>query len=90
MGYLVKALVDHPEHVSLKRSELEGACLLELKVAPEDIGKVIGRDGRTVSALRTLINAATAAQGQKVRLEILDDRRTAQVSAPSASSPDAL
>jgi predicted RNA-binding protein YlqC (UPF0109 family) len=73
--YLARALVDQPDQVSLRTSEAEGARLFELKVAPEDVGKVIGRDGRTVGALRTLLGAAAQKQGQKVRLEIQDDRR---------------
>ncbi len=83
--YLVRALVDQPDQVSLRASDAEGARLYELKVAPEDVGKVIGRDGRTVGALRTLLGAAAQKQGQKVRLEILDDRRQPQAPAPSTS-----
>ncbi len=88
LTYLARALVDQPDQVSLRASEAEGARLYELKVAPEDIGKVIGRDGRTVNALRTLIGAAAQKQGQKVRLEIVDDRRTASAPA-SPPGPDA-
>ena len=85
--YLARALVDQPDQVSLRASDVEGARLYELKVAPEDVGKVIGRDGRTVGALRTLLGAAAQKQGQKVRLEIQDDRR--QTPAPaSAASPE--
>jgi hypothetical protein len=62
--YLVRALVDQPDQVSLRASDAEGARLYELKVAPEDVGKVIGRDGRTVGALRTLVGAAALKQGQ--------------------------
>jgi uncharacterized protein len=80
--YLVRALVDQPDQVSLRASDAEGARLYELKVAPEDVGKVIGRDGRTVGALRTLVGAAAQKQGQKVRLEIQDDRRQPQPSTP--------
>ncbi|MCY1046982.1 KH domain-containing protein [Corallococcus sp. bb12-1] len=75
LTYLAKALVDQPDQVTLRISEADGGQLFELKVAPEDVGKVIGRDGRTVNALRTLLNAAAQKLGQKVRLEILDDRR---------------
>lgn len=92
LTYLARALVDQPDQVGLRVSEAEGARLYELKVAPEDVGKVIGRDGRTVNALRTLLNAAAQKQGQKVRLEILDDRRAASPpgAAPAASpAPDA-
>ncbi len=86
--YLARALVDQPDQVSLRTSEVEGARLFELKVAPEDVGKVIGRDGRTVGALRTLLGAAAQKHGQKVRLEIQDDRRTASGAAPAPPSPE--
>jgi hypothetical protein len=87
LTYLARALVDQPDQVGLRVSEMEGARLFELKVAPEDVGKVIGRDGRTVNALRTLLNAAAQKQGQKVRLEILDDRRTAAAPGAPAAPP---
>ncbi|PTL80796.1 KH domain-containing protein [Vitiosangium sp. GDMCC 1.1324] len=85
--YLARALVDQPDQVSLRASDVEGARLYELKVAPEDVGKVIGRDGRTVGALRTLLGAAAQKQGQKVRLEIQDDRRQhPQAAAPTPAN----
>ena len=89
LTYLARALVDQPDQVGLRVSEAEGARLFELKVAPEDVGKVIGRDGRTVNALRTLLNAAAQKHGQKIRLEILDDRRAASPpgAAPAAPVP---
>lgn len=87
LTYLARALVDQPDQVGLRVSEVEGARLYELKVAPEDVGKVIGRDGRTVNALRTLLNAAAQKHGQKVRLEILDDRRAAPGPAAPAAPP---
>lgn len=87
LTYLARALVDQPDQVGLRISEVDGARLFELKVAPEDVGKVIGRDGRTVNALRTLLNAAAQKSGQKVRLEILDDRRNAASGQPAAA-PD--
>lgn len=76
--FLVRALVDHPDQVELSSTEAEGARVFELKVAPEDIGKVIGRDGRTVNAIRTLLSAAAQKQGLKARLEIKDDRRSGE------------
>ncbi|MCE9671296.1 KH domain-containing protein [Myxococcus stipitatus] len=91
LTYLARALVDQPDQVGLRMSDVDGARLFELKVAPEDVGKVIGRDGRTVNALRTLLNAAAQKAGQKVRLEILDDRRNPASPSPAASpaaSPD--
>ena len=88
LTYLARALVDQPDQVGLRVSELEGARLFELKVAPEDVGKVIGRDGRTVGALRTLVGAAAQKQGQKVRLEIQDDRRQPpQAGTPTTATP---
>ena len=83
--YIVRALVDRPEDVELRASEVDGGKLYELKVAPEDVGKVIGRDGRTVNAIRTLLAAAAQRQGARVRLEIVDDRRGNQPS--SAGTP---
>ena len=71
--------------LELKCSEADGGVLYELKVAPDDVGKVIGRDGRTVNALRTVMAAAAQKTGAKVRLEILDDRRNGP--APGAVAP---
>jgi predicted RNA-binding protein YlqC (UPF0109 family) len=83
--YIAKALVDKPEAVELRESDApaDGGKVLELKVAPEDVGKVIGRDGRTVNAMRTLLAAAAQKKGVKARLEILDDRRNAQAAPPA-------
>jgi uncharacterized protein len=83
--YIARALVDRPEQVELRASEVDGGKLFELKVAPEDVGKVIGRDGRTVNAIRTLLAAAAQRLGARARLEIVDDRRNAQTPAPTAS-----
>jgi predicted RNA-binding protein YlqC (UPF0109 family) len=75
--YIAKSLVEKPDQVELRSTQIEGGRLFELKVANEDIGKVIGRDGRTVNAMRTLLSAAAQRQGTRARLEILDDRRLA-------------
>lgn len=89
--YIVRALVDKPDAVELRTSSAEGTMLYEVKVAPEDIGKVIGRDGRTVNALRTVLSAAAQKKGEKARLEVVDDKRRAETNgaapAPSAA-PD--
>lgn len=84
--YIARALVDRPEAVELRTSPSEGGMLYELKVAPEDVGKVIGRDGRTVNALRTVLTAAALKKGEKARLEILDDRRNG-APAPAVVAP---
>jgi len=70
--YLAQALVDHPEQVTV--TELEGSqtTVLELKVAKKDIGKVIGKQGRTARALRTILNAASAKMEKRAVLEIVE------------------
>jgi len=69
--YLVKALVEHPEQVSVSAVTGERTVIYEVKVAPEDIGKVIGKEGRIANALRTVVKAAAMKQGQKVTVEII-------------------
>ncbi|MGO8971162.1 MAG: KH domain-containing protein [Myxococcaceae bacterium] len=83
--YLARALVDRPEQVELRTQAVEGGTVLELKLAPEDVGKVIGRDGRTINAIRAVLAVAALRRGAKVRLEVLDDRRGP--AAPSSVLP---
>ena len=88
--YIVRALVDKPEAVELRTTPSDGSVLYEVKVAPEDIGKVIGRDGRTVNALRTVLAAAAQKKGEKARLEIIDDKRRAgEANGAAAPLPEA-
>lgn len=87
--YLAKALVDKPDQVELRASDVEGVRMLELKVAAEDVGKVIGRDGRTVNAMRTLLALAAQKKGVKARLEILDDRKQQPPPAAPVAPPAA-
>ncbi len=87
--YIVRALVDQPGAVELKSSDAEGGVLYELKVEPDDVGKVIGRDGRTVNALRTVVAAAALKKGEKARLEILDDRRNVRADGSVDPVPEA-
>ncbi len=70
--YIAKQLVDHPEMVALEHQEKDNKVVLRLKVEEHDIGKVIGRKGRTAQAMRTLLAAVAARQGKKVVLEIAD------------------
>ncbi len=70
--YIVKSLVDDPSAVSLNVIEGEKSTILELRVAEEDIGKVIGKHGRIAKAIRTVLQAATARDGKRTVLEILD------------------
>ncbi len=70
--FVVKALVDNPDDVDLKVVEGEKSTILELKVLPDDIGKVIGKHGRIAKAIRTIVNACATKSGKRVVLEILD------------------
>ncbi len=69
---LAEALVDDPDAVEVEEIEEDRGILLELRVAPGDIGKVIGKDGRTAQSMRVLLNAAAAKQGSRAHLDILD------------------
>ena len=69
--YLVKALVEDPEQVSVSAVTGERTVIFEVKVATEDIGKVIGKEGRIANALRTVVKAAAMKHGQKVTVEII-------------------
>ncbi|MBE3586496.1 KH domain-containing protein [Desulfofundulus thermocisternus] len=68
---LAKALVDQPDKVSVNMIEKDKSCLIELKVAPEDMGKVIGKQGRIARAIRTVAKAAAARERKKVSVEIV-------------------
>jgi predicted RNA-binding protein YlqC (UPF0109 family) len=70
--YIAKILVDDPESVTLSVIEGERSTILELRVAPEDIGKVIGKHGRIAKAIRTVLQAVAAKSGKHTVLEILD------------------
>jgi len=69
--YIVKALVDKPEEVVVVETEGESVTILEIKVAQEDVGKVIGREGRIANAIRTVVKAAGAKHQKRVTVEIL-------------------
>jgi len=70
--YIAKSLVDDPSSVEVSMVEGEKSTILELRVADEDIGKVIGKHGRIAKAIRTVLQAATAKSGKHTVLEILD------------------
>ncbi|MDR0910344.1 MAG: KH domain-containing protein [Spirochaetaceae bacterium] len=70
--YIAKSLVDDPEAVNVKEAQGGQNAVLELRVAPEDIGKVIGKHGRIAKSIRTLLLAASAKNGGRTSLEILD------------------
>jgi len=68
---IAKALVDNPDAVEVKAVEGERSTVLELKVAPEDMGKVIGKQGRIAKAIRTVVKAAATKSDKRVVVEIL-------------------
>jgi len=70
--YIAKALVDNPEAVRVNEVEGEQTSVIELKVSKEDLGKVIGRQGRTARAMRTILNAASTKLRKRSVLEILE------------------
>jgi len=73
LEYLAKALVDNPEDVQITSVEEEdGELVLELRVHPDDMGKVIGKRGRTAKALRTMIKAAATREGASATVEIVE------------------
>jgi len=76
LEYVVKGLVDHPGEVSVTPVEHGGTTLYELRLHQEDVGRIIGRQGATINALRSLLQAGSARKGQRCSLEIVEDRRS--------------
>ena len=72
--YLAKSLVNNPDAVEVKETEGETASVLELKVAKEDLGRIIGKQGRTAKSIRTILNAAASRTNRKVGLEIVEEK----------------
>jgi predicted RNA-binding protein YlqC (UPF0109 family) len=72
VGYIAAALVDNPEQVAIEEVAGNQALVLELKVAKEDLGQIIGKKGRTAQAIRTILNASSAKTKKRTILEIVD------------------
>ena len=72
LAYLARELVDDPDAVRVVTEEREGALVLRLHVASDDVGKVIGRGGRIVRALRTVVRASAVREGRRVLIEIAE------------------
>ena len=70
--YIAKSLVDDPSSVKVTEVEGQAAVILELQVAPQDMGRVIGRGGRVANAMRTLLRVVAAKQGKRANLEIIE------------------
>ena len=69
--YIAQSLVEHPESVSVTEYETPAETVLELRVAPEDMGKVIGKQGRIAKAIRTVVKAAAIHEDKKIIVEIV-------------------
>lgn len=72
--YLARQLVSHPEAVEVKETQGDTASVLELKVAKDDLGRIIGKQGRTAKSIRTILNAAASRTNRKVVLEIVEEK----------------
>jgi uncharacterized protein len=70
--FVAESLVDHPDEVRTRTHERDQQTIIELEVAPEDLGKIIGRQGRTARAIRTLLSAAGQKTRRRYSLDILD------------------
>lgn len=73
LEHLVKGIVDHEDEVVVRHKQVRRGDLLEVRVHPDDLGRVIGRSGRTASALRTVLGALS--DGEKIRVDIVDTDR---------------
>ena len=74
LEYLVKGLVEHGDQVSVTPVERNGMTIYELRLAPSDVGRVIGRQGMTINAIRSLLTAGSVRKGLRCMLEIVEDR----------------
>ena len=72
LAYVAKSLVDSPEAVQVKEVDCDGEVILELRVAPEDMGKVIGRQGRIAKEIRTIVRSLAQRKNTRVSVEIMD------------------
>lgn len=71
---LVEQLVNNPGAVEIKEAQVDSASVIELRVAKEDLGRVIGKQGRTVQALRTILNAIALRNNRKVILQVIEEK----------------
>ena len=74
LEYVVKGLVRHPDEVSITPVERNGMTIYELRLNPEDVGRVIGKQGVAINAIRSLLQAGSAKKGLRCRLEIVEDK----------------
>ena len=75
LEYVVKGLVERPDEVTITPVEKNGLTIYELRLNPNDVGRVIGRQGMTINAIRSLLTAGSAKKGLRCTLEIVEDKR---------------
>jgi len=90
--WVTRAMVDHPEAVEVREVEGPQGTLLEVRVSPDDLGKVIGRGGRVIKAIRTLARAAATRSGKRIMVEIVRGQEAQDgidhVAAPGSDQDD--
>ncbi len=69
--YLIKSLADHPEKVELEEREEDDTVLIELKISSDDLGKIIGKNGNTINAIRTVLQTAASSHKKRAKLEVV-------------------
>ena len=74
LEYVVKGLVEHPDEVTVTPVERNGLTIYELRLKPSDVGRVIGRQGMTINAIRSLLTAGSARKGLRCTLEIVEEQ----------------
>jgi uncharacterized protein len=79
VAYIIKNLVDSPDNVVINEVGGQQTCVIELKVDKADIGKVIGKKGKTINAIRTLLMSVASRNGVRVNLEIIEEEEPAMV-----------
>ena len=85
--YVVKALVDNPDQVDVREVDGERVVVFELRLNQKDIGKVIGKNGRTITAIRTLLTSAAAKHGKRAMLEIVEPEGRREVAEAGPAQP---
>jgi uncharacterized protein len=74
LEYVVKGLVEHPDEVTVRPVERNGLTVYELRLNPGDVGRIIGRQGMTINAIRSLLTAGSAKKGLRCLLEIVEEK----------------
>lgn len=77
LEFVIKALAEHPDEATVTTVERHGLTLFEVRLHPKDIGRMIGRQGQTINAIRSLLAAAGARKGQRCTLELVENRAAA-------------